>query len=177
MILQQNALLAESLWVEKPINQFNLTSIKRHWNITVKSFGHLHRIEDDLGRSYQFRESIEGEEEGEEEEEEGDEEMPDVDEETDPSGTQILRRRVRRKHREISADVADFVNQRQLPTYHNWTCGQQAVYDNISAGIGETREYHATRKEWEDAQGAYQQEQWANITKITNRTHDAIARR
>ena len=36
----------------------------------------------------------------------------------------------------------------------------QAIYDNVSAGIGEAREYHASRKEWEEAQGAYSQQQW-----------------
>ena len=62
---------------------------------------------------------------------------------------------------EISADVADFVNQRQGPTYRNWNRGQQVVYDNVSAYIGEGRENAASRKAWEEAQGAYSQEQWA----------------
>ncbi|MFS7894601.1 hypothetical protein Hanom_Chr00s001847g01688241 [Helianthus anomalus] len=39
MILQQNALPQESLWVSKPIDQFNLASMKRHWKITVKVVG------------------------------------------------------------------------------------------------------------------------------------------
>ncbi|MFS7917259.1 hypothetical protein Hanom_Chr03g00186951 [Helianthus anomalus] len=38
MILQQNALPQKSLWVSKPIDQFNLASTKRHWKITVKVF-------------------------------------------------------------------------------------------------------------------------------------------
>ncbi|KAM0067865.1 hypothetical protein Hdeb2414_s0002g00066311 [Helianthus debilis subsp. tardiflorus] len=86
--------------------------------------------------------------------------MPDVEEETDPSGLRGPRRRYRNQHREISADVANFVNQRQIPSYRLWTRGQQAIYDNVSVGIGEAREYHASRKEWEEAQGAYSQEQW-----------------
>ncbi|KAF5754044.1 hypothetical protein HanXRQr2_Chr17g0786841 [Helianthus annuus] len=153
MILQQNALPPESLWVSKPIDQFSFATMRRHWKITVKAFGHLHTVEDEQGDSYRFND-----EEGDEEE--GDEEMPDVEEETDPSGPRGQRRWYRKKHREISADVADFVNQRQIPSYRLWTRGQQAVYDNVSAGIGEGREYHASRREWEEAQGAYSQEQW-----------------
>ncbi|KAJ0887249.1 hypothetical protein HanRHA438_Chr09g0388631 [Helianthus annuus] len=44
MILQQNALPQDSLWVSKPIDQFNFASMRRHWNITVKSFGHCTRL-------------------------------------------------------------------------------------------------------------------------------------
>ncbi|KAJ0881144.1 hypothetical protein HanRHA438_Chr10g0471141 [Helianthus annuus] len=156
MILQQNALPQESLWVSKPIDQFNFTSMRRHWKITVKVFGHLHTVEDEQGNSYRYTEPREGDEEEDE-----DEEMVDMEDETEPPGLRGPRQRYRRKHREISADVADFVNQRQGPTYRNWNCGQQAVYDNVSACIGEGRENAANRKAWEEAQGAYSQEQWA----------------
>ncbi|KAM0013444.1 hypothetical protein Hdeb2414_s0043g00741041 [Helianthus debilis subsp. tardiflorus] len=50
MILQQNVLPQESLWVSKPVDQFNLASMKRHWKITVKVFGHVHTVEDDQGK-------------------------------------------------------------------------------------------------------------------------------
>ncbi|KAJ0480461.1 hypothetical protein HanIR_Chr13g0631951 [Helianthus annuus] len=156
MILQQNALPQDSLWVSKPIDQFNFASMRRHWRITVKAFGHLHTVEDEQGDSYRFNDK-EGDEEGDEEE--GDEEMPDVEEETDPSGPRGPRRRYRKKHREISANVADFVNQRQIPSYQLWNHGDQAIYDNVSAVIVEAREYHASRSEWEEAQGAYSQQQ------------------
>ncbi|KAM0052662.1 hypothetical protein Hdeb2414_s0007g00250741 [Helianthus debilis subsp. tardiflorus] len=149
MILQQNALPQDSLWVSKPIDQFNFASMRRHWKITVKAFGHLHTVEDEQGDSYRFTEPREGDEDGDEEE--GDEEMPDVEEETDPTGPRGPRRRYRKQHRKISADVANFVNQRQIASYRLWTGGQQAVYDNVSACIGEGREYQASRKAWEDA--------------------------
>ncbi|KAJ0433949.1 hypothetical protein HanIR_Chr17g0875881 [Helianthus annuus] len=100
--------------------------------------------------------------------------MPDVEEETDPSGPRGPRRRYRKKHREISANVADFVNQRQIPSYRLWTRGNQAVYDNVSAGIGEAREYHASRKEWEEAQGAYSQQQWGFQSSFCERVEKQL---
>ncbi|KAJ0453466.1 hypothetical protein HanIR_Chr15g0729661 [Helianthus annuus] len=150
MILQQNALPQKSLWVSKPIDQFNFTSMRRHWKITVKAFGHLHTVDDEQGNSYRYTEPSEGDEEEDE-----DQEMVDMEDETEPPGPRGPRQRYRRKHREISADVADFVNQRQGPTYRNWNRGKQAVYDNVSTCIGEGIENAASRKAWEEAQGAY----------------------
>ncbi|KAJ0599389.1 hypothetical protein HanRHA438_Chr03g0106651 [Helianthus annuus] len=171
MILQQNALPQDSLWVSKPIDQFNFASMRRHWNITVKSFGHLHTVEDDQGDSYRFNDE-EVDEEGEEEG--GDEEMPDVEEDIDPSGPWGPRRRYRKKHREISANVADFVNQRQIPSYRLWNRADQGIYDNVSTGIGEAREYHASRKEWEEAQGAYSQQQWGFQSSFRERVEKQL---
>ncbi|KAJ0810223.1 hypothetical protein HanPI659440_Chr01g0024231 [Helianthus annuus] len=57
MILQQKVLPQESLWVSKPIDQFNFASMKRHWKITVKVFGHLHTVEDEQGDNYNFSDS------------------------------------------------------------------------------------------------------------------------
>ncbi|MFS8002807.1 hypothetical protein Hanom_Chr13g01206451 [Helianthus anomalus] len=54
MILQQNALPQVSLWVSKPIDQFNFASMKCHWKITIKVFGHLHTVEDEQGNNYIF---------------------------------------------------------------------------------------------------------------------------
>ncbi|MFS7981694.1 hypothetical protein Hanom_Chr10g00953991 [Helianthus anomalus] len=54
MILQQNALPAESLWVSKPIDQICFASMKLHWKITVKVFGHMYTVEDEQGNSYRF---------------------------------------------------------------------------------------------------------------------------
>ncbi|MFS7953448.1 hypothetical protein Hanom_Chr07g00618731 [Helianthus anomalus] len=47
----------------------------------------------------------------------------------------------------------NFVNQRQGPSYKDFNRGQQAVYDNVSAGIGEGREYEVRRKAWEEIHG------------------------
>ncbi|KAJ0860985.1 hypothetical protein HanRHA438_Chr13g0629521 [Helianthus annuus] len=111
MILQQNALPRESLWVSKPIDQFNLASMKRHWKITVKVFGHLHTVEDDQGNSYRYTDPSEAEE-GDD-----DEETVDMEDETEPAGPRGPRQRYRRQHREISADIENFVNQRREPSY------------------------------------------------------------
>ncbi|KAF5803405.1 hypothetical protein HanXRQr2_Chr06g0270931 [Helianthus annuus] len=54
MILQQNVLPAESLWVSKPIDQICFASMKRYWKFQVKVFGHLYTVTDDQGNSYQF---------------------------------------------------------------------------------------------------------------------------
>ncbi|KAM0036752.1 hypothetical protein Hdeb2414_s0014g00430111 [Helianthus debilis subsp. tardiflorus] len=105
MILQQNVLPQESLWVSKPVDQFNLASMKQHWKITVKVFGHVHTVEDDQGNSYRYTDLREAEEGGD------DEEMVGEEDETEPTGPRGQRQRYRRQHREISADVANFVNQ------------------------------------------------------------------
>ncbi|KAM0043380.1 hypothetical protein Hdeb2414_s0010g00340601 [Helianthus debilis subsp. tardiflorus] len=146
MILQQNALPQESdLWVSKPIDQFNVTSMKRHWKIMVKLFGHLHTVEDEQGNNYNFSTAEEGAH---------DEEMVDEVDETEPAGPSRPRQRCRRPTREISAAVANFANRRRVPSYRDFNCGQQAVFDNVSAGIGEGREYEARRKNWEETHQA-----------------------
>ncbi|KAJ0458185.1 hypothetical protein HanIR_Chr15g0782261 [Helianthus annuus] len=104
MILQQNALPQESLWVSKPIDQFNFASIKRHWKITVKVFGHLHTVEDDQGNSYIYTDPRKAEEGGH------DEEMVDEEYETEPADPWGPKKRYRRLTREISADVANVVS-------------------------------------------------------------------
>ncbi|KAJ0473988.1 hypothetical protein HanOQP8_Chr15g0582601 [Helianthus annuus] len=108
--------------------------MKRHWKITVKVFGHLHTVEDDQGNSYNYTDPREAEEGSH------DEEMVDEEDETEPAVPRGPRQRYRRLHREISADVANFVNQRWGPSYRDFNRGQQAVFDNVSAGIGEGKE-------------------------------------
>ncbi|MFS8033239.1 hypothetical protein Hanom_Chr17g01567151 [Helianthus anomalus] len=102
---------------------------KRYWKITVKVFGHLHTVEDDQGNSYRYTNPRDAEEGGD------DEEMVDEDDETEPACPRGPRQRYMRQHREISADVANFVNQRRGPSYKDFNRGQHAVYDNVSVGI------------------------------------------
>ncbi|MFS7917252.1 hypothetical protein Hanom_Chr03g00186881 [Helianthus anomalus] len=116
MILKPNALPKESLWVSKPIDQFNLASMKRHWKITVKVFGHLHTMEDDQENSYNYTDSREAGEGGH------DEEMVDEEDETEPAGPRGPKQGYRRLRREIYADVANFVNQRRELTYRDFNC-------------------------------------------------------
>ncbi|MFS7986743.1 hypothetical protein Hanom_Chr11g01013871 [Helianthus anomalus] len=99
-------------------------------------FGHLHTIEDEQGNSYRFTDRGD-DEEGDEDE---DEEMVDIEDETEHPSPRGPRQRYRPVHRKISDDVANFVNQRQGPTYRNFNRGKQAVYDNVSACIGEGKE-------------------------------------
>ncbi|MFS8003013.1 hypothetical protein Hanom_Chr13g01208881 [Helianthus anomalus] len=133
MILQQNALPQESLWVSKPIDQFNIASMK---------------LEDDQGNNYNYTDPREAEEGGH------DEEMVDEEDETEPAGPRGPRQRYRWQLREISADVENFVNQRRRPSYKEFNRGQLAVYDNVLAGMGEGREYEVRRKTWEEMRGA-----------------------
>ncbi|MFS8034395.1 hypothetical protein Hanom_Chr17g01580681 [Helianthus anomalus] len=79
MILQHNALPQESLWVSKPIDQFNLASMKHPWKISVKVFGHLHTVEYDQGNNYNYADPREAKEGGH------DEEMVDEEDETEPA--------------------------------------------------------------------------------------------
>ncbi|KAF5823513.1 hypothetical protein HanXRQr2_Chr01g0039151 [Helianthus annuus] len=66
-----------------------------------------------------------------------------------------------RPHREINADVAGFVTMRRVPSYKNFNRGQQELYDNVSACIGEGREYNRRRETWEGSHGSAMQEYWA----------------
>ncbi|KAJ0744394.1 hypothetical protein HanPI659440_Chr10g0387111 [Helianthus annuus] len=117
MILQQNALPQESLWVSKPIDQFNFASMKRHWKITIKVFGHLHTVEDEQENSYNFSDPREAEEGAH------DEEMVDEEDKTEPAGPRGPKQRYMRPIREISEEVANFVNRRRVPSYRNFNCG------------------------------------------------------
>ncbi|MFS7999858.1 hypothetical protein Hanom_Chr12g01171551 [Helianthus anomalus] len=65
-----------------------------------------------------------------------------------------------RPHRELNANVASFVNFRRVPSYRDFKRGQHAVFDNVSAVIGEGREYEARRKNWEETHHAQLQAQW-----------------
>ncbi|MFS7996800.1 hypothetical protein Hanom_Chr12g01134061 [Helianthus anomalus] len=44
MILQQNCLPPESLWVSKPVEEFQLETIKRNWKIQVQHFGSKYSV-------------------------------------------------------------------------------------------------------------------------------------
>ncbi|MFS7937857.1 hypothetical protein Hanom_Chr05g00432701 [Helianthus anomalus] len=143
MILQQNALSAESLWVSKPIDQNCFASMKRHWKITVKVFNHLYTIQDEQGNSYRFSDSSAAQGGAQ------DEEMVDEEDKTEPAGPRGPKQRYMRPHRELSEDVARFVTCRRVPSYQNFNRSQQEVFDNVSAVIGEGREYEARRRNWE----------------------------
>ncbi|KAF5794721.1 hypothetical protein HanXRQr2_Chr08g0331341 [Helianthus annuus] len=133
MILQQNALPQESLWVSKPIDQFNFASMKRHWKITVKVFGYLHTVEDEQGNNYTFSDPSAAQGGAH------DEVMVDEEDETEPAGPRGPRQRYMRPIREISEDVANFVNRRRVPSYQNFNRGQHEVFDNVYAVMGEGR--------------------------------------
>ncbi|XP_022030267.1 uncharacterized protein LOC110931168 [Helianthus annuus] len=87
--------------------------------------------------------------------------MGEEEEEVEPSGTQRPRQRYMRPHREINAEVAGFVTRRRVPSYKNFDQGQQEIYDNVSACIGEGREYSQRREAWEGSHGSTMQEYWA----------------
>ncbi|KAF5762332.1 hypothetical protein HanXRQr2_Chr16g0775501 [Helianthus annuus] len=155
MIVQQNCLPPESLWVTKPLEEINKASMKKNWKIEVNLSGNKYVVTDGMGHKYEFLTSGAPPESGE------DEEMGDEEEEAEPSGPQRSRQRYMRLHREINADVAGFVNIRRVPSYKNFDRGQQEIYDNVSACIGEGREYNRRREAWEEAQGPQMQEFWA----------------
>ncbi|KAM0002117.1 hypothetical protein Hdeb2414_s0341g00872131 [Helianthus debilis subsp. tardiflorus] len=129
MILQQNCLPPESLWVSKPLEEFSLATIKKNWKIHVKLSGSKYLVTDALGHKYDFvdPDAQQGTEE--------DVEMVDEEDETDLAGPLGAKQRYMRPHRELNADVASFVNFRWVPSYRDFNWGQQVVFDNISAGI------------------------------------------
>ncbi|MFS8014055.1 hypothetical protein Hanom_Chr15g01340161 [Helianthus anomalus] len=131
MIIQQNCLPPESLWVSKPLEEFNIAYMKKNWKIDVNLAGNKYVVTDRLGHKYEFLNP---------DAQQGDEEMYDEEDETEPDGPRGPQQRYMRRHREINADVAGFVKQRQGPTFRNYNRGQQACYDNISACIELTRE-------------------------------------
>ncbi|MFS7937881.1 hypothetical protein Hanom_Chr05g00432981 [Helianthus anomalus] len=127
MILQQNALLAESLWVSKPIDQICFASMKQ----------------DEQGNSYRFSDPSAAQGGAQ------DEEMVDEEDKTEPAGPRGPKQIYMRPHRELSEDVARFVTCRRVPSYQNFNRSQQEVFTNISAVTGEGREYEARRRNWE----------------------------
>ncbi|KAM0032356.1 hypothetical protein Hdeb2414_s0016g00474101 [Helianthus debilis subsp. tardiflorus] len=54
IILQQNHLPMEALWVSKPVDQICFASMKQHWKITVQVFGHQYTVSDDQGHRFQY---------------------------------------------------------------------------------------------------------------------------
>ncbi|XP_021979631.1 uncharacterized protein LOC110875735 [Helianthus annuus] len=50
---------------------------------------------------------------------------------------------------------------RRVPSYKNFDRGQQEIYDNVSACIGEGREYNRRREAWDGSHGPSMQEYWA----------------
>ncbi|KAJ0480466.1 hypothetical protein HanIR_Chr13g0632001 [Helianthus annuus] len=155
MILQQNCLPTESLWVSKPLEEFSFATIKKNWKIHVKLSGSKYVVTDKLGHSYEFVDP--------DMQREDDEDVERVDEEdkTEPPGPRGPKQRYMRPHRELNAEVASFVNFRRVPSYKDFNRGQQEVFDNVSAGIGEGREYDKRRQNWEETHGSQMQEQWA----------------
>ncbi|KAJ0469997.1 hypothetical protein HanIR_Chr14g0713941 [Helianthus annuus] len=157
MLVQQNCLPLEALWVSKPVEEFTWGYMKKNWRIEVKFSGNRYVVTDDLGNKFEVRtsgappvqeEDVEMEEEEEEEEE------------AEPSEARRPRQRYMRPHREINAEVAGFVTRRRVPSYKNFDRGQQEIYDNVSACIGEGREYNQRREAWQGSYGASMQEYW-----------------
>ncbi|KAJ0699743.1 hypothetical protein HanOQP8_Chr10g0359491 [Helianthus annuus] len=144
----------ESLWVSKPVEEFNLATIKRNWKILMQLFGSKYSVTDELGHKYELIDpnAPQGATK--------DVEMADEEDEDEPAGPRGPKQRYMRPHRELNANVARFVNFRRVPSYRNFNCGQQQVFDNISAGIGEGRECVARRKNWEETHQAQLQAQW-----------------
>ncbi|KAJ0715131.1 hypothetical protein HanPI659440_Chr13g0497551 [Helianthus annuus] len=118
MILQQNCLPPESLWVSKPVEEFNLATIKRNWKIQVQLFGSKYSVTDELGHKYEFidPDAQQGADE--------DVEMVNEEDETESAGPRGPKQRYMRPHRELNANVASFVNFRRVPSYRNFTRGQ-----------------------------------------------------
>ncbi|KAM0012928.1 hypothetical protein Hdeb2414_s0046g00746481 [Helianthus debilis subsp. tardiflorus] len=112
MILQQNCLPPESLWVAKPLEKFSLAMIKKNWKIHVKLSGSKYMMPQQGARE--------------------DEEMVDEEDETEPAGPRGPKQRYMRPHRELNADVASFVNFKWVPSYKDFNRGQQEVFDNVS---------------------------------------------
>ncbi|XP_035837089.1 uncharacterized protein LOC118485000 [Helianthus annuus] len=155
MLVQQNCLPSEALWVSKPVEEFNWGYMKKNWRIEVKFSGNRYVVTDDLGNKFEVRTS------GAPPVREEDVEMEEEEEhEAEPSGAQGPRQRYMRPHREINAEVAGFVTRRRVPSYKNFDRGQQEIYDNVSACIGEGREYNQRREAWQGSYGASMQEYW-----------------
>ncbi|MFS7985053.1 hypothetical protein Hanom_Chr11g00993841 [Helianthus anomalus] len=128
MILQQNCL---------PPSRFG------NWKIQVQLFGSKYSVTDELGHKCEFIDPDAPQRAAE------DVEMADEEDEDETAGPRGLKQRYMRPHRELNANVASFVNFRRVPSYRNFNRGQQEVFDNIFAGIGEGREYEARRKNWD----------------------------
>ncbi|KAJ0616230.1 hypothetical protein HanOQP8_Chr02g0076701 [Helianthus annuus] len=86
--------------------------------------------------------------------------MIDEEEENEPPGPRGPRQRYYQPHREISGGVANFVTCRRTPGHANYNRGLQAVYDNVSAAIGENWEYEERRRNWEQDYQAQIQAHW-----------------
>ncbi|KAJ0519557.1 hypothetical protein HanHA89_Chr11g0449991 [Helianthus annuus] len=157
MLVQQNCLPSEALWVSKPVEEFTWGYMKKNWKVEVKFSGNRYVVTDELGDKFEVRtsgappvqeEDVEMEEEEEEEEE------------AEPSEARRPRQRYMRPHREINAEVAGFVTRRRVPSYKNFDRGQQEIFDNVSACIGEGREYNQRREAWEGSHGSSMLEYW-----------------
>ncbi|KAM0044083.1 hypothetical protein Hdeb2414_s0010g00349031 [Helianthus debilis subsp. tardiflorus] len=149
-----NCLPPESLWVSKPVEEFNLAIIKRNWKILLQLSGSKYSVTDEIGNKYDFidPDAQQGDVE--------DVEMVDEEDEVEPPGPRGPKQRYIRPHQELNADVASFVNFRRVPSYRDFNRGQQALFDNVSAGIGEGREYEKRRKNWEETHQDKLQSQW-----------------
>ncbi|KAJ0809338.1 hypothetical protein HanPI659440_Chr01g0013641 [Helianthus annuus] len=145
MFVQQHRLPAEALWVSKPVDQICFASMKQHWKITIQVFGHRYTVSDDQGHQFQYTDLSAAQEAAQEEE------MVDDENEDEPPGPRGPRQRYARPHREVSTGVANFVVNRRRPGHCNYNRGQQDVFDNVSKGIGENKEYEERRRQWEQA--------------------------
>ncbi|MFS7967863.1 hypothetical protein Hanom_Chr09g00790741 [Helianthus anomalus] len=123
---------------------FNLATIKKNWKIHVKLSGSKYSVTDALGHKYEFVDP--NAQQGVEE----DVEMVDEEDKTEHAGPQGPKQRYMWPHPELNADVASFMNFRRVPSYRNFTHGQQEVFDNVSVGIGEGREYDKRSQNWEE---------------------------
>ncbi|KAM0006075.1 hypothetical protein Hdeb2414_s0187g00826991 [Helianthus debilis subsp. tardiflorus] len=148
MILQQNCLPPESLWVSNPSEEISLATIKKNWKIHVRLSGSEYVVTDALGHKYEFVNS--DAQQGDEE----DVEMVDEEDETEPTGPRGPKQRYMRPNRELNAEVASFVNFKRVPSYKEFNRGQQEMFDNVSIGIGEGREYDRRRQNWEERRGS-----------------------
>ncbi|MFS7981695.1 hypothetical protein Hanom_Chr10g00954001 [Helianthus anomalus] len=86
--------------------------------------------------------------------------MVDEEDETEPAGPRGPRQRYMRPIRGLSEDVANFVTRRRVPSYSNFNRGQREVFENVSAVMGEGREYEARKRNWEQEHQAQLQAHW-----------------
>ncbi|MFS7929634.1 hypothetical protein Hanom_Chr04g00334881 [Helianthus anomalus] len=95
MIVQQNRLLENLLWVVKHVDDFDFAKMRKGSHIYFYSTGHRHKIFDrDTRFTYEYTEKVEGEDA---EMEEGDEE-----DKSEEEGRRGPRQRFARRHHKVS---------------------------------------------------------------------------
>ncbi|MFS7918774.1 hypothetical protein Hanom_Chr03g00205101 [Helianthus anomalus] len=127
LIIQQNRLAENSLWVVKPLDDFDFPKMRKGLHIFVEAVGERHKVVDrDTGFRYEYPE-----ERGDEEMEEGNEE-----EEEEKAGHRPLRQRFSWRHNAASNKVAQFMVNSRRAAYGGYNLGQQDIYDNVSTREG-----------------------------------------